>query len=115
MAALVVSRSFHSEATSMSIFPVTPLVQRVQGLIFDTFDVPDEEARDHAAELVALAESWGSQESASQLDWSYRIKKSLGGTKGLKWRCEEARKRFEEAQKQKHEAYNFLIGGQGSA
>ena len=40
----------------MTIFPITPLVRRVQSLIIETFDVSEEAAQDYAAELVALAE-----------------------------------------------------------
>lgn len=62
----------------MSMFPVTPLVREVQGLIIQIFEVSEPEAQEYAAELVALAEGWGSRESALNLDWSHRIKKSLG-------------------------------------
>ena len=40
----------------MGIFPITPLVRQVQGLILQTFDVSEQAAEDYAAELVALAE-----------------------------------------------------------
>ena len=73
----------------MSIFPTSPLVRRVQGLIVDTFDVSPEQAHDIAAEMVSLAEGWGSPESAAQLDWSYRIKKDLG--QKLRWKSEAER------------------------
>ena len=96
-------------AARMSIFPITPLVRRVQGLIVQTFDVSDEQAENCAAELVALAEGWGSPEKAEQLDWTYRIKKDLGVDRKLRWRSEEERLGFEAAEKQKHQAYEFFI------
>ena len=51
----------------MSIFPITPLVRRVQKLIIQTFDVPDQTAEDCAAELVALAEDWGEPRKGSTI------------------------------------------------
>ena len=48
----------------MSIFPITPLVGRVKTLILATFDVAEQQAEDYAAEMVALAEGWGSPENA---------------------------------------------------
>jgi hypothetical protein len=81
----------------------------VQALIVETFDVSEQAAQDHAAELVALAEGWGSPEKAATLDWPYRIRKDLGGK--LKWRSEVERRKFDEAQQQKYQAYEFLIRG----
>ena len=68
----------------MSIFPITPLVRQVQGLIVETFYVSEEHAQEYAAEMVSLAEGWGSPETAAQLDWSYRIRKDLGETGKLR-------------------------------
>lgn len=99
----------------MSIFPITPLVREVQNLIVQTFEVSEQEAQDRAAELVALAEGWGSPEKALQLDWSYRIKKDLGETKKLRWRSEEERIRFEAGEKQKYAAWDAFINGGRSA
>lgn len=93
----------------MSIFPITPLVRNVQKLIVQTFDVSEQEAQEYAAELVALAEGWGSRELALNLNWSYRIKKDLGETKTLRWRSEEERARFEAAEKQKYAAWDAFI------
>jgi hypothetical protein len=93
----------------MSIFPITPLVHQVQGLILQTFAVSDQVAEDCAAELVALAEGWGSPESAARLDWTYRVKKDCGVDRKFPWRSEEERLSFEAAEKQKHQAYEFLI------
>ena len=93
----------------MSIFPTSPLVRRVQGLIVDTFEVSPEQAHDIAAEMVSLAEGWGSPESAAQLDWSYRIKKDLGETRKLGWRSDEERARFEATERQKYAAWDVLI------
>ena len=93
----------------MSIFPTSPLVRRVQGLIVDTFEVSPEQAHEVAAEMVSLAEGWGSAEAAAQLDWSYRIKKDLGETRKLRWRSEEERVRFEATEKQKYDAWDALI------
>lgn len=100
-------------AKRMSIFPITSLVRHVQNLIVQTFDVSEQSALDAAAEMVALAEGWGSPETAAQLDWAYRIKKDLGEAGKLRWRSEEERARFEELQKQRYQAYDFLIRGRG--
>jgi hypothetical protein len=91
----------------MGIFPITPLVRRVQGLILATFDVPEQTAQDHAAELVSLAEGWGSPESAAQLDWSYRIKKDLG--EKLPWKSDAERQTFYREQEDRYRAYDFII------
>jgi hypothetical protein len=95
----------------MSSFPITPLVRYVQSLILKTFDVSEAAAETCAAELVALAEGWGSPGTAAQLDWSYRIKKDLGETKKLKWRSEEERTRFETAENQKYAEWDAFIRG----
>ena len=97
----------------MSIFPITPLVRRVQGFIVQTFDVSDEKARDCAAELVALAEGWGSPEKAAQLDWSYRIKKDLG--EKLTWRSAADHAHFKADLKQNRQTYEAFIGVQKHA
>ena len=99
----------------MSIFPITPLVRDVQKLIVQTFEVSEQEAQDYAAELVALADGWGSPETALNLDWSYRIKKDLGETKKLRWRSEEERTRFEATEKQKYAAWDAFISGRRHA
>src|SRR5471032_208547 len=99
----------------MSIFPITPLVRQVQRLVIETFDVSEQAATDYAAEMVSLAEGWGSPEAATQLDWSYRIKKDLGETKKLKWRSEDERTRFETAEKQKYAAWDAFITGRRHA
>jgi len=91
----------------MSIFPITPLVRRVQSLVLDTFDVPEKVAEDYAAEVVALAEGWGSPESAAKLDWSYRIRKDLGDK--LKWKSDADREAFRKQQEDAYKAYDFLI------
>jgi hypothetical protein len=93
----------------MSIFPITPLVCRVRGLVLQTFDVSEQAAEDYAAMVVALAEDHGGPDKAGQLDWDYRIKKDLGEGRKWRWRSEEERVRFEAAEKQKYQAYDFLI------
>ena len=93
----------------MSIFPITPLVRHVQGLILQTFDVSEQAAQDYAAEMVSLAEGWGSLEAAANLDWSYRIKKDLGEAKKLRWRSEDDRILFEAGEKQKYADWNAII------
>jgi hypothetical protein len=95
--------------SNMGIFPITPLVLKVRDLILETFDVSNEMAENYAAEMVALAEGWGSSESAERLDWPYRIRKDLGETKKLKWRSEEERAKFESVQKQNYAAWDALI------
>jgi len=99
----------------MSVFPITPLVRDVQKLIFQTFDVSEQEAQDYAAELVSLAEGWGSPKTALNLDWSYRIQKDLGETKKLRWRSEEERAKFEATEKQKYAAWDAFITGRRQA
>ncbi len=91
----------------MSIFPITPLVRQVQRLILGTFDVSEQAAEDYAAELVSLAEGWGSREMAAQLDWSYRIRKDLG--EKLPWRSDADRETFFRQQEDNYKAYDFLI------
>ena len=93
----------------MSPFPITPLVREVQKLIDQTFHVSEPQAQEHAAEMVALAEGWGSQGTSLNLDWSYRIKKDLGETKKLEWRSDEERVKFENTEGQKYAAWNAFI------
>ena len=102
-------RKAHAFLAIMSIFPITPLVRDVQRLIVATFEVSNQEAENYAAEMVSLAEGWGSREFAAQMDWAYRVKKDLGETRKLKWRSEEARLEFEKAQKQEYAAYESYI------
>ena len=97
-------------ATRMGIFPITPLVDQVQQLIFTTFVVSEQAAQDCAAELVALAEGWGSPGKTTQMDWPFCIKKSLG--EKLRWRSETDHAQFQASQKQKHQAYEALIRNQ---
>ena len=78
-------------------------------MVLQTFDVSEEAAEDYAAMVVALAEDNGSPEKAAQLDWDYHIKKDLGEGRKWRWRSEEERIRFETAQKQRYQAYDFLI------
>ncbi|MGV3756601.1 MAG: hypothetical protein ACO1QS_14560 [Verrucomicrobiota bacterium] len=91
----------------MSIFPITPLVRQVQSLILATFDVPEQIALDHAAELVALAEDWGGPEKAAQLDWSYRLKQTLG--EQFPWKSAAERVSFRREQEDRYKAYDFLV------
>ena len=93
----------------MSIFPITPLVRRVQTLISDTFEVTEQQAEEYAAEMVSLAEGWGTPETAAQLDWSYRVRKDLGETRKLKWRSEIEREAFEGDQKRKYQELDAFI------
>ena len=92
----------------MSIFPITPLVRQVQAQVLQAFDVSEQAAEDYAALSVALAEDHGGPGKAAQLDWDYRIKKD-GADKKWRWRSEDERVRFETAQKQRYQAYEFLI------
>lgn len=92
----------------MSIFPITPLVRQVQAQVLRTFDVSEQVAEDYAALNVALAEDHGGPGKAAQLDWDYRIKKD-GADKNWLWRSEDERARFEAAQKERYQAYEFLI------
>ncbi len=93
----------------MSIFPITPLVRRVQAQVIQTFDVSEQVAEDYAAMTVSLAEDHGGgSEKAAQLDWDYRIKKD-GADQKWRWRSEDERVRFEAAQKERYQDYEFLI------
>ena len=91
----------------MGIFPITPLVHHVQSLILQTFDIPEQVAQDYAAEMVALAEGWGSPEKAARLDWSYRVRKDLGDR--LRWKSDTDRDAFRRQQEDNYRAYEFLI------
>jgi hypothetical protein len=91
----------------MSIFPITPLVGRVKDLILTTFDISEQQAKEYAAEMVALAEGWGSPEKAQNLDWSYRVKKDLGHK--LRWKSDTERETFHRYEEQQHKAYDLLI------
>ena len=91
----------------MSIFPITPLVRRVQNLILATFDVSEKVAEECAAELVSLAEGWGSPEAAARQDWSYRIRKDLGHK--LQWKSDADRQAVHKQEEDGYKAYDFLI------
>ena len=93
----------------MSIFPITPLVRQVQKMMLATFEISEQAAEDHAAELVAVAEGWGTPEAAEQKDWEYFINKRLSEAK-YKWRSDADRERFEAEQKLIHESYESEIG-----
>lgn len=95
---------------SASIFPNSPLSDRVRNLIIQTFEVSNSEASEYANELAALAEGWGDNKTAEKLDWTYRIKKDLG--KRLKWRSATERENFELGEKQKVAAYEKYITNQ---
>ena len=93
----------------MSIFPITPLVRQVQHLILETFDITEQQAEDYAAEMVSLAEGWGSPEIAATMDWNYQIRNSLGEARKLPWRSQAEREKFEAAQNEKYRAYDAII------
>ncbi len=76
----------------------------------ETFEIPDNEAGEHARRLTSLAESWGDRETARKLDWTYRVKKDLGAN--LKWRSEREREVFESEQKRKFAAYEGYISSE---
>jgi hypothetical protein len=91
----------------MSIFPITPLVRHVQSLILQTFIVSEQAAQDYAAEMVALAEGWGSPEHAPNLDWPMLVKKKLGAK--LEWKSKDERATFMAERKLASQAYDFII------
>lgn len=93
----------------MSIFPITPLVLRVKRSILDAFNVSEQQAENYAAEMVALAEGWGSLEKAEQLDWEYRIRKDLDESRKLKWRSKDDQARFEAIERQKYADWDAFI------
>lgn len=94
----------------MSTFPDSPIADRVQRIITDTFETSHQEAMEHARHLAALAEGWAHGESVGTLDWPYRVKKYLGDT--LKWRSETEREDFKAEQKRRFATYEGYIGGQ---
>ena len=75
-------------------------------MIFDTFDVTEEAARENAEGLVALAEGWGGV-GAAPLDWADVVKKHFGAR--LNWRSEVAHRRFIEEKKHTFTAYEDYI------
>lgn len=87
----------------------TPIVRRVQGLILQTFEVTEQQAEDYAAELVALAEGWGSPEAAERHDWDYRIRKDLGEGRKLPWRSQADREEFLSAENKKYKEWDALL------
>ncbi len=91
----------------MSDNPSPSLVALIQGLILRTFDVSKEEAHDYASGLAALAEGWGTPETAMQLEWSYRVKKDLG--EKLRWRSDEEHEKFLGDQEKRFSAYEAQI------
>jgi hypothetical protein len=99
----------------MSEFSTYSLVRRVQGLILETFEISEQEAEVQAAGMVALAEGWGTVETAQELDWTYLIRKRLGEAKNFKWRSEADRQRFEADQILKYESYESLIRNRHSS
>jgi hypothetical protein len=82
----------------LSIFPITPLVRQVQGLILQTFIVSEQTAQDYAAEMVSLAEGWGSPEHAPNLDWPMLVRKDLGSK--LEWKSKDEQAKFMAERKQ---------------
>ncbi len=64
-------------------------------------------AEECAAELVSLAEGWGSPEAAARLDWSYRIKKDLGHK--FQWKSDTERQAFHKQEEDGYKAYDLLI------
>jgi hypothetical protein len=91
----------------MSIFPNTPLAGRVKTLILATFNLPEEQAQDYAAEMAALAVGWGASEKAEALDWSYRVKKDLGDK--LRWKSEAEREAFRRDEEERYKTYEILV------
>lgn len=78
-------------------------------MILQTFDVSEQAAEDHAAELVALAEGWGRPEPAPRLDWPCIIRKRLGEVEKLAWRSEAERLSFEATWNQTFQAYEAFV------
>jgi hypothetical protein len=93
----------------MSIFPITPLVRRVQQLIINTFEVSEKQAEEYAAEMVSLAVGWGSPETAERMDWDYRIRKDLGEERGLVWRSQADREKFKASEEKKYKEWDAII------
>jgi hypothetical protein len=96
----------------MSTFPDTPLTDRIQRIILETFEISESAAHDHAVRLGALAECWGDPQTSGELDWTYRVRKDLG--KRFKWRSETERESFEVSERQKFAAYEGYIKNQKS-
>lgn len=75
-------------------------------LAMDTFEVSENEARELAQGLVALAEGWGDVRSSS-IDWKRAVIKRLDGKK--KWKSETARQEFLRTRSATVSAYERLI------
>ena len=91
----------------MSEFPTPALVQKIQAIILATFDVSEQDAHAHASSFAMLAEDWGSQQTAAQLDWHYRVRKDLG--QKLRWRSESERTKFYGEQQQWQRDYDKIF------
>ena len=81
-------------------------VALVARIVFDTFDVTEEEAHENAKGLVALAEGWAGV-GAAPLDWAGVVKKHFGAR--LKWRSEAVHRRFIDDKNQTFTAYEGYI------
>lgn len=86
--------------------PTPSSVALVTGIIAETFDVTESEARENAGGLVMLAEGWGGV-GAAPLDWELLVKKHFG--ERLKWKSELVRHRFLDGKKSTIAAYERLI------
>jgi hypothetical protein len=75
----------------------------------EKFEVSGQQAEAYAAEMVSLAEGWGSPETAALMDWDYRIQKDLGEIRGLTWRSQAEREKFEAGEKQKYKEWDAIL------
>jgi hypothetical protein len=91
----------------VSDFPTLSLIEHVEALILQIFDVPREAAHRPALELAALAEGWGSPEAAQELDWSFRLKMDLGDK--LEWRSAADQDRFRREREERRKVYELFI------
>ena len=62
----------------MPELPSPVLVAALKGLILETFDVSNDQARELASSMVA-SDEWGTDEDPAPIpDWKYRVKQELG-------------------------------------
>ena len=90
----------------MTALPTPSVVAQVTRIIADTFVVTEEEARENAEGLVALAEGWGGV-GASPPDWTHEVKIRFG--ERFAWRSATVHQKFLERKKATYAAYESYI------
>jgi hypothetical protein len=85
--------------------PTNSKVVLVTKIVAETFVVTEEEARQHAEGVVALAEGWGDGSPAA--GWEVAVQNHLG--RRLTWRSREAEERFLRSKRATATAYERYI------